>query len=232
MGVTLHLKQISTSTLETFKQDPKQVELFYAAQWLPESSFWQRATYWTDSSANVVKQESETQFGSSSRRDQFVSEWEVPDLDLHKYFPELTYLLAGYIPDSSEGRLALPELQLRPELMQKNTFMQFFIIEDSEWDSLPLVNAIWAGTQIGREGTNWYQTPEEVSQILNGLLTISEGGFQARYQREAESDEPCPWFDWEEEEMLEWLTDYYSEMVNYYQDATQRGNAMLADLSV
>lgn len=232
MGVTLYLKQISTSTLETLKQDPKQVELFYAAQWLPESSFWQRATYWTDSSANVVKQKSETQFGSSSRRDQFVGEWEVPDLDLHKYFPELTYLLAGYIPDSSEGRLALPELQLHPELMQKNTFMQFFIIENSEWDGLPLVNAIWAGTQIGREGINWYQTPEEVSQILNGLLTMSEHGFQARYQREAGSDEPCPWFDWEEEEMLDWLTDYYNKMVNYYQDATQRGNAMLAHLSV
>jgi hypothetical protein len=232
MGVTFYLKQISVSTLNILKQNPKQVELFYAAKWLPESSFWQRARYWVGSSADAAKQDSEAQFGSASYRSQFVSEWEIPDLDLHKYFPELTYLLAGYIPDSSEGRLAIPELQSRPDLMQKKNFMEFFIIENSAWDGLPLVNAIWAGTQVGRKENNWYQTPEEVGCILDGLLWIAEEGFQARYQREAESEEPCPWFDWEEEEMLDWLTDYYNAMVHYYQDALRRGNAILAHLSI
>jgi Domain of unknown function (DUF1877) len=129
------------------------------------------------------------------------------------------------------GCLNMVELQSRADLMQKNTFMQFFIIENSEWDGLPLVNAIWVGTPIGKEATDWYQTPEEISQILGGLLSISEEGFQARYLREAQANKPCPWFDWEEEDMLNWLTSYYKKMLNYYQDAAQRGNAILVDLS-
>jgi hypothetical protein len=37
--------------------------------------------------------------------------------------------------------------------------------------------------------------------------------------------------DWSDEEMFEWLTDYYNDMVNYYQDAATNGRAMLLYLT-
>jgi Domain of unknown function (DUF1877) len=230
MGITLHLKQISVSTLTILQQDPKQVELFRSAEFLAESPFWQKRK-WADSSADDTKQWSDSKLGSSPYRDQFVAEWEIPDLDLHKSFPELTYLLAGFIPYTYQGIFALPELKSRPDLMQEETFMDFFIIESSAWDGLPLVNAIWAGTKIGEEGGSWYQTPEEVKQLLKGLRRLSRKGFRTRYYREAKSDEPCPWFDWDEEDEVDGLTDNYNEMVKYYRDASKRNHAMLSYLS-
>jgi hypothetical protein len=115
--------------------------------------------------------------------------------------------------------------------MVESNFMDFLIFENSNWDEKPLVNVIFAGKFIKRRVNDWYQTPVEVKQILDGLLEISRSGFQARFQREAQSENPCNWFDWEEEEMLDWLTGYYNEMLEYYQDAVQRSNAILGNLS-
>jgi hypothetical protein len=149
---------------------------------------------------------------------------------LHKYHPELTYILAGHIPDYSQKHLALPELQTRSELMQQDNFMNFLIIENSEWDGLPLVNALFAGATIStnKYGTDtWYQTPEQVGDILDGLLWISDDGFRERCERESEIDRVGSWIDWEEEEMTDWLTDYYQQILDYYQCASQDNNAML-----
>ncbi len=214
MGITLHLKPILASTLEILKQNPEQVKLFYDSQYLSKSAV----------NSSLV---------TSTYADQFIDEWETPDLDLHKYYPEMSYLLGGYLEYYSERHLALPELQSRQDLMQKDNYMNFLIIEDSEWDGLPLVNAINAGMWIGEEEDYcWYQTPEEVGQILDGLIWISESGFRSRCRREAELDRLDDWFDWEEaEDMEDCLTDYYKQMVKYYQYAARRGNAMLGMIS-
>ena len=127
MGITLRLKKISVSTLEVLRQNPEQVDFFYEAKWLKESAYWQTITYKCDL---VVQQQAEEKFSSFCYRKQFVGEWEIPELDLHKYFPELTYLLAGYIPYFSERLLALPELQSRRNLMKKNNFMKFFWVQN------------------------------------------------------------------------------------------------------
>jgi Domain of unknown function (DUF1877) len=224
MGVTVSLKQISPLTLEIFKQDPKQVELFYDAQWLQSSAF-------CEPYASQFKQDAKAKLSGSVYQEQFISEWAIADLDLHKYWPELTYLLAGYIPRYSDRDLALPELKVRSDLMEEGNFMEFLIIDNSNWDGRPLVNAIFSGTQIEKDGADWYQTPEEVKQILDALQEISRKGFRKRFRREAKSEKPCPWFDWEEEEMLDWLTDYYNEMVKYYQNTTESGNAILGNVS-
>jgi Domain of unknown function (DUF1877) len=217
MGVTLHLKMISASMLEILKQEPKQVRLFYDSQYLTKSAV---------NSSFVV----------STYVDRFIDEWETPDLDLHKYYPEMTYLLGGYLEDYSERHLALPELQSRQDLMQKDRYMNFLIIEESEWDGLPLVNAINVGIGIGQEeDCCWYQTPEEVGQILDGLIWISESGFRSRCHKVADLDGFDDWFDWEDTEDMEdmeyCLTDYYREMVKYYQYAVRNGNAMLIEIS-
>jgi Domain of unknown function (DUF1877) len=213
MGITLHLKHISPETLENLKQDPAEVEIFYDAEWLSK-----------DKLAN--------QYGNSTHLDLFLSEWEVSDLDLHKYYPELTYILAGHIPDYEQRHFALPELQVRSDLMGKDNFMDFLIIENSEWDGLPLVNALFAGVGIGEERATWYQMPEQVGDILDALLWISDDGFRERCEREREIDRVGEWIDWEDEEMIDYLVDYYNQIFDYYQHASQSNNAMLIDLSM
>jgi hypothetical protein len=73
--------------------------------------------------------------------------------------------------------------------------------------------------------------PSEVKEVLNGLRKLSKSGFQKRYKRESAKEESCPWIDWSEDEMLEWMTDYYNEIVAYYQDAVTQQRAMLLYLT-
>ncbi|MFB2971624.1 hypothetical protein ACE1CD_21895 [Aerosakkonema sp. BLCC-F183] len=182
MGIESQLKQISIPTLETLRQNPSIVSSFFAAKWLPESAFWQRATYFTGESAQKTKQEARARFGRVPQNrnrwigsydrialeEQFLSEWETPELDLHKNFQGLNFLLAGYIPGHVSSKWTIPELRAfvgtqsqKPFLssliqalvgtQSPKDFLSFFAIENSQWDGLPLVNAIGAGNEIGYE---------------------------------------------------------------------------------
>jgi hypothetical protein len=204
MGITCRLKQISILTLELIQQNPSLSSSFFDAQWLPESPFWQNSK-WLDEIAEKTKQEASVKFEKSIKthtlKQQLLSEWEIPELDLHKYYPELTYLLAGYCPTYFPPDWIAPEL-LSVTRKTRNDFLPFLVVEKSEWDGRPLVNALGAGTEISFEmgyGKPRYLLAEEVGSILDGLLFLSEEGFQERYQRESEKPEPCPWIDWEEE---------------------------------
>jgi len=238
MGITSQLKEISLATFERLKKEPALVEAFLSAKWLPESTFWETATHWPAASAELIKRNCETAFFRiPSLREQFVSEWETPDLYLNKNFQQLTFLLAGYIPGYIFDRATIPEIKANTYLMAKakgEDFFPFLVIDNSRWDGLPLVNAIGAGAEIGYS-TGYeavrYLLPDEITRILNGLVALGEQGFQSRYLREADRDEPISWIDWAEEEILEWLTDYYNEMLNYYQKVSADRNAMLVYLS-
>lgn len=76
-----------------------------------------------------------------------------------------------------------------------------------------------------------YLTNNEVGKILDGLLFLTEDGFKERYHRESQKVEPCPYIDWSEEEMLDWLTDYYREIVEYYYDPYHDRKALLLYLT-
>jgi len=210
MGITGNLKEIRPSTLETLRQDPAFVGLLLDAQYLPETEI-------------EFRQFPELQA-------QFAAEWETPELDLDKYVSELTFLLAGYIPGYISSSTTIAELRANSELMAKareKDFIPFLVIENSEWDELPLVNAVGAGTEIGHElgyGKARYLLPDEVTQVLNGLAALGEEGFQERLSREAENGNVQ--FDLGEE-IQEYLLEYYNEMLNYYQETSARQNAML-----
>ncbi|NEO85565.1 MAG: DUF1877 family protein [Spirulina sp. SIO3F2] len=204
MGITMYLQQISLSTLETLEQFPEQsdliLELLESVMEMPESEFY-----------------------TSAYKEQFVVEWEKPELDLQKHFTEINYFLAGYIEEGSET-FRIPEL--------KGKELDFLVINDSKYDGLPLVNLIWYGLPISKTKCQWLQKPEEVITIKDALLTISESGFRARIQREMVSEYPYPDFMWEEEEFPDWITDYYNQLTYYYCDAAKAYNAMLITLSV
>ncbi|MEH1943387.1 MAG: DUF1877 family protein [Nostoc sp.] len=256
MGIIGEIKQISASTLELLKGDPLLVEVFRDAEYLPEYALWQRVTYWKG--YEKIKQEVRARFGKLSKtqglsrfipgnrkqwkktydwqalEQQFLGEWENPALDLHKSWQELTFLLAGYIP----GYYATPQGKI-PELIvdkgYKKDFLPFLVVENSAWDGMPLVNAFGAGTEIGYEtgyGPIRYLSPgDEVGQILDGLLELSREGFQNRFIQESQKSAPISWIDWSEEEMLDWMTDYYNEIVDYYQSAVRQQKALLLYLT-
>ncbi|MCD8489772.1 MAG: YfbM family protein [Desertifilum sp.] len=257
MGIEAELKQISIHTLERLRQDICLFDHFFEAKWLPKSPAWsnsqasgefyekikQRTRKRFDrlslsqtiqrSVKRVFKLREVVDYDWKALEQQFLQEWEVPELDLHKHFQQLTFLLAGYIPAYYASGWLLPELEVYSNQLNKD-FLSFLVVENSEWDNRPLVNAIGAGAELKYKtgyGPVRYLLPNEIEQILNGLLQITEDGFQERYRQESKKAVPCPWIDWSDEEMLEYLTDYYTEIVDYYQDAVVNQRAMLLYLT-
>jgi Domain of unknown function (DUF1877) len=238
MSITLRLKRISHLTLELIQQDSSVLSLFFDSQWLPESPFWHQHKYWNNESAEKTKQEARERFIKSLQdrtwlekdynlqalESQLLSEWRIP---------ELTYLLAGYVPGYVSSEWTTPEL-ISVARKNRNGFLPFLVIENSEWDGLPLVNALGAGTEINFEmgyGKPRYLLMDEIGKILDGLLSLSSEGFQERYERESEKTNPIPQIDWEEEEMLDWMTDYFNKIQNYYEDTFRNKDAMLLYLT-
>ena len=119
MGICSYLKQVSTETLVLLKQNPALVELFLAAQYLPESACWTQKKYWTGKSAEQAKERSQNKFDRfrcidnferTTLKDRFLDDWEISELDLDKSWMELTFFLSGYIPGYISSS-AVPELE-------------------------------------------------------------------------------------------------------------------------
>jgi hypothetical protein len=127
----------------------------------------------------------------------------------------------------------IPELIV--EKGYKKDFLPFLVIQNSQWDGKPLVNAFGAGKEIGYETgygpVRYLSASNEVGQILDGLLELSEEGFENRFIQESQKPNPVPWIDFSEEEMLDWMLDYYNEIVNYYETAVREQKALLLYLT-
>jgi hypothetical protein len=256
MGITGQLKQISSLTLDLFIKDPFLVDAFLDAKWLPESPHWQRRSNTTI--FEQMKQDARKRFGKlretqglsrfifrnrqrckytydwQALEEQFLAEWAKPELYLGKSWRELTFLLAGYIAayyNMPQGKI--PELIV--EKGYKKDFLPFLVIQNSQWDGKPLVNAFGAGKEIGYETgygpVRYLSASNEVGQILDGLLELSEEGFENRFIQESQKPNPVPWIDFSEEEMLDWMLDYYNEIVNYYETAVREQKALLLYLT-
>lgn len=218
MGITAKLKQISTQTLELLKQDKYLVGFFFNAEFLPESPHWKRSS-WSEESAEKTKQRVRKRFGRlplsqtikrsvkrvfkpnevfdydwKALEKQFFEEWEVPELDLDKSFQELIFLLAGYISAYYSGGWLLPELKAY-SIQPGKDFLPFLVINNSELDGRPLVNAISAGAELSYKrdyGPVRYLLPSEVEQVLDGLRRLTEEGFQERYRQESRKKSLVP----------------------------------------
>ncbi|MBD2494712.1 DUF1877 family protein [Nostoc sp. FACHB-280] len=249
MGITGEIKQISSSTLDLFIKDIYLVDAFFDAKWLPESPLWEKESYGIVKSAEKIKQNARAIFGNlpAGRSKQwkntydwqvleelFLSEWENPELDLDKSWQDLTFLLAGYIPcyyDKTQGKI--PELIV--EKGYKKDFLPFLVIANSQWDGKPLVNAFGAGKDLYFDRdygpVRYLQAGDEVGQILDGLLELSQEGFENRFIQESQKPNPVPWIDWSDEDMLDSMVDYYNEIVDYYETAVKEQKALLLYLT-
>ncbi|MBD2492247.1 DUF1877 family protein [Aulosira sp. FACHB-615] len=249
MGITGEIKKISSSTLDLFIKDPYLVDAFFDAKYLPESPYWQREPYWTGEYAEVAKQNARAIFGNTpagrskqwkntydwqALEELFLSEWENPELDLDKSWEEITFLLAGYIAtyyNTPQGKI--PELIV--EKGYEKDFLPFLVIKNSQWDGKPLVNAFGAGKDLYFDRdygpVRYLQAGDEVGQILDGLLELSQEGFKNRFIKESQKPNPVPWIDWSDEEMIDYMTDYYNEIVDYYETAVKEQKALLLYLT-
>jgi hypothetical protein len=117
------------------------------------------------------------------------------------------------------------------ELAENKDFIPFTVIAKSQWDGLPLVNAFGAGIEIGDEmgyGKARYISAEQVKEISDGLFTLGQEGFEARLHQASEN-ENLP-FDLDED-IQEFLVEYFGEMLDYYQNAASQDRAMLLYLT-
>jgi len=243
MSIIGKIKIISSSTLELLREDPLLVAAFFDAQWWSESG----EKINQEAKARFVNLPSpqdlgwlipasplqwENSYDWQALEEQFLAEWETAELDLHKYWPEITFLLAGYVPGYVTSEWTVPELNV--DNKYEKEFLPFLLIENSAWDGLPLVNAFGAGAELAYSrdyGAVRYLVSSEVEQIFDGLLKLSPKGYRKRFIRESKKPGPLPWIDWSEEEMLYWMTDYYREIVAYYRNAVSQHKTLLLYLT-
>lgn len=233
MGITCQLKQVTSSTLNLLQQNPLLVDLFFAVQCFPDSTYFQqllrdRHQYISHHDLSVLEQK-------------FLSEWEIPALKLYKNFSELTFLTAGYVPGYTLSEWTIPELKPLAECSQNQWTLPFLVIEESQWDGCSLVNAIDAATEFEYPKnldnntiycSTCYFSSHEVGQILDGFLLLSKECFEERYRRESKKPYSLAYLDEFDEETMNYLANYFDSLNDYYEDAVRRKNGMLIDYSV
>jgi hypothetical protein len=101
MAIECNLKQISLQTLEILIKEPLIAEPFMAVQWFPDSAYWKNGNYLDHEVAQSIQRNSDATFyqffqdrknrknyDSEALKKQFLTEWKIDILDLHKYWEE------------------------------------------------------------------------------------------------------------------------------------------------
>ncbi|GMK39978.1 hypothetical protein PCCS19_30330 [Paenibacillus sp. CCS19] len=114
-----------------------------------------------------------------------------------------------------------------------------YLLNGAAWEGEePLVHTVLGGTAIGEadeeemESGEYnpirYLTPEWVKQISDALQAITEAELHSRYNPEHMKEmDIYPSIDWQDEGELEYVMDYYRELLAYYQEAAANQEAML-----
>lgn len=125
--------------------------------------------------------------------------------------------------------------EVQPLYIDKSWHAIHFILNGKAWEgNEPLVHVILGGTSIGEDlgnGPARFLTSREVQSITKELLKLQGTGLTERYNPEQMSKEEIyPHLDWEDEESMQYVYDNYWRVVDYYKDASMKGNAMLLAL--
>jgi len=110
-----------------------------------------------------------------------------------------------------------------------------YLLNGRAWEGEPpLFNVVFGGTELGDEDLGYgparYLTPEEVRETYLALERISVDDLRARYNARAMTKaEIYPEIVWERDGdlALQYLVDYYVEVVEFFEEATRLGDAML-----
>lgn len=108
-----------------------------------------------------------------------------------------------------------------------------FLLTGSVWEGdPPLAWTILGGTEIGPDfgyGPVRYLLPEQVNEVAKALSEVPRATLGARFdpaKMKAEKIYSGTWDDGEADR--EYLLCYYDEVVQYYQQAAEKGQAMLS----
>jgi hypothetical protein len=200
MSINGCLKQIATKTLALLKRTPFLTCALFDTKWLPESPVWNKPFFWSGDGAERAKQEARLRFGRlpggynqrlgnydwEDLERQFLAEWEIPELNLTRYWQPLTYLLSGYLPGETLIWIVQDLEGYKGD--ENKEFLPFLVVEESRWDGLPLINAFGGGTELDYEtsyGPVRYLLLHEVEQVSESLNRLSLQGFQNRCQQDA-----------------------------------------------
>lgn len=207
MGIEGNLKQLSPYVLQKLKEEPGLVRVFTYARFISEIDVMKgRQIRLHRKKLNEIKADIPL----------VIAEGKTEGLDIHKYWHQIHFLLTG---DSSSWECSL----------------SYLIKENPDGDNLLYVNAIMGGRAIEEYDRDYkpvrYLTPDEVKQVAVALSKISEAEFRERYDRAVDINPKVYLANWGNEYDLESLEDVFYEIKQYYQDAAERGNAMLLWLS-
>ncbi|WP_127588951.1 YfbM family protein [Paenibacillus koleovorans] len=139
--------------------------------------------------------------------------------------------------DILEGRLDLQtylfeDKQLQPLYLDKAWHAIHFILNGTAWEGdEPMVDVVIGGTEIegGETYTVRYLTDEEVKTIASVLEELKGQPLVDRYQPDKMTELGIypQTVDWESEDELQYVFNYYWEMVDFYRDTAAKGYAIL-----
>lgn len=122
-----------------------------------------------------------------------------------------------------------PKLDLGSDLPA----IHYLLTGSEEGGEAPLAFAVFGKTPLGEISDYGpiaqYLTSQEVKEVAEALLNISEETLRARYNPQALAGEYYPFSEMEvsKEDQLDLLLDLCKEIVDYYKVAAEKGNAML-----
>lgn len=216
VGIEAEFQQVSPYLLDKFKIYPDFVDLFFDAQYLSDSPFWQQFNLdlndseyseWFNEAMNYVP-ETLAKLKIEKLEDLKKLESDIPliltegkksKLDIGKRWPIIHFILTG-----TDYSIPLP-----------------FLIGINETDKLPSINAIFGGKTIDYQtdyGLLRYLTVDEVKQVAQALSNFSRNQFYERLILKGLRND----FDL----IFNILYDVYQQLLNYYQNAADRQNAM------
>lgn len=110
-----------------------------------------------------------------------------------------------------------------------------FLLNDDVWGgNEPLRFVVMGREEIGEDigyGPTRYLTSSEVKDISRTLSKISIESLIKKFDAERFKKADIYPSIWEEEDAIDYLMEYYKELVDYYNDAAKNNNVMLVYLT-
>ncbi len=219
MGITLEFKQISLYLLNKLKKYPDFAGLFLDAKYLSDSPFWEEFTIsksdaddvkWFDESTKYYNETLEKLKIDQAQEFEEIKE-DIPliqsegkgiFLDIDKTWQFLHFLLTGY---DFYVEISFP-----------------FLIGKNPNDGLPLINVIFGGKSLEYDKRDFgiiYLNDKEVQEIAQALSEFSHTHMRERLRFNGLEEDNYNYF----------LNHIYDQVLAYYQDAAEKGNAILLD---
>ncbi|MBW1803052.1 MAG: YfbM family protein [Deltaproteobacteria bacterium] len=106
--------------------------------------------------------------------------------------------------------------------------LHYLITGDAENEEYPLAYAIMVGYLLHKSWNNLIYLPsDEVREVSDAISSLSEDDFYMKYKPESVSELDIYKYPSVHKEDVDDALEYFRKLKDYYQDAANKGNAML-----